>query len=247
MKTLIFLVITSLFHLSIMCDEPYPWRYEGVLPHSHSLEENVLATIYPWIRNNPVILEAGAHYGEDSRNFAKIWPEATVLCFEPNPNAFKKLVESTKDYPGILPVNLALADYNGEGTLHLCYGSNGNEPRFEGASSLLEASEGMKIHYQGPDITVPCAILDDWCFENSIDKVDFMWLDLEGVELQVLKSSPKILKKVHVIFAETNFQYFRHDMTQYSDLKEFLENQGFTLMSHWYREGLQGNALFLRR
>ena len=104
----------------------------------------------------------------------------------------------------------------------------------------------MKIHYQGPQIVVNCVVLDDWCSENGINKIDFMWLDLEGAELQMLKSSPKILETVSLIYVETNFQEFRIGMTQYSSLKEFLEASGFHLLSHWYRENLQGDAIFIR-
>ena len=83
--------------------------------------------------------------------------------------------------------------------------------------------------------------------ENSIDLIDFMWLDLEGLELQVLKSSPRILEKVKIIYTETNFFEFRKGMTQFNDLKIFLENVGFRLLSHWYVEGFQGDAIFIKK
>lgn len=73
-----------------------------------------------------------------------------------------------------------------------------------------------------------------------------MWLDLEGFELQFLKSSPHILKTVKVIYTETNFFHFREGMTQYNDLKTFLEAEGFTVVAHWYSEGMQGDAIFVR-
>jgi len=240
----LFSLLSILFIFSALHAEPYPHRYEGIIQHQ---EEYALPLISAWIRSNPVILEAGAHYGIDTQKFAKMWPNATILSFEPNPHAFEKLVDATKDFPQVQPINLALANYNGEATLHVCYGTTGDDDRFEGASSLLDASDGMKIHYQGPDVVVPCMVLDDWCEQNAVDRIDFMWLDLEGMELQILKSSPDILKTVKVIFTETNFQEFRKGMTQYAELRQFLEANGFIMMCHWYREGLQGNALFLRR
>ena len=129
--------------------------------------------------------------------------------------------------------------------MHVCYGTEGNNPVFEGASSLLEPSEWMKVHYQGPKITVPCVVLDDWWRQNQDRPIDFMWLDLEGLELQVLRSSPQLLKTVSVIYTETNFRPFRIGMTQYEELKAFLEHNGFTMISHWYAENFQGNAIFI--
>ncbi|NGX27546.1 MAG: hypothetical protein K940chlam6_01484, partial [Chlamydiae bacterium] len=123
----------------------------------------------------------------------------------------------------------------------------GQDPIFEGASSLLKPSKSQKIHYMGPQIEVPCVIFDDWCLANNIENIDFMWLDLEGFELQLLKSSPNIFKTVKVIYTETNFFKFRIGTTQYNVLKRFLETQGFKIIAHWYNESLQGDAIFVRK
>jgi len=240
----IFTLLTTIGCFFSLHAHNYPERFEGII---HCKQTEVLELISRIITTNPVILEAGAHYGIDTVKFAKTWPEATILSFEPNPHAYERLINGTKDFDIVTPYNLALADYNGEAILHVCHGTNGNEVAFEGASSLLAPSEDMKIHYQGPKVKVPCVILDDFCKDNGIDHIDFMWLDMEGMEIQVLKSSPEILKTVSVIFVETNFQEFRIEMSQYSRLKDFLEESGFILLSHWYYEGLQGNALFMRK
>jgi hypothetical protein len=96
-------------------------------------------------------------------------------------------------------------------------------------------------------VGVSCVILDDWCKKNNVDHIDFMWLDLEGLELQILQSSPLILNTVKVIYTETNFYEFRKNMTQYGALKEFLNSSGFRLLSHWYAQAHQGNAIFVRK
>ncbi|HSW72737.1 MAG TPA: FkbM family methyltransferase [Chlamydiales bacterium] len=208
-----------------------------------------LLLIAEFLPVNPVILEAGAHYGNDTLKFKQMWPEAKILCFEPNPHAFTELSAKTEGIRNIHRYPIALNNYNGFATLYLCYGSNGDEPIYEGASSLLEPSERMQIHYQGPKIEVPCVVLDDWCKEHQIEQIDFMWLDLEGLEIQVLQSSPKILEKVKVIYTETNFEKFRVGTTLYKHLADFLQTQGFTLLVHWYVENSikQGNAIFVKK
>lgn len=219
-------------------------RFEGIF---EEFQENPLAIVSMFIPSNPIIFEAGGHYGDDTAKFAKKWPNAKIISFEPNPNAFDKLLAVSKEYPNIHPYPLAVAHFNGSAPFYVCYGTTGDNPIFEGASSLLPASEGMKIHYQGPIILVNCVTLDDWCKENGIDKIDFMWLDLEGMELETLKGAIEILKTVSVIYTETNFFPFRIGMTQYEALKQFLEQSGFRLVSHWYQPGVQGNAIFVSR
>lgn len=211
------------------------------------LSEEHLEIVARFLPEDPIIFEAGGHYGNDTVRFSKRWPLSQIYSFEPNPNAFQKLGEATLNLPNVHAYNVAVNNYNGFATLHICYGTNGNDPIFEGASSLLEASDHMKIHYKGPDVTVPCVVLDDWCEENGIDHIDFMWLDLEGLELRVLQSSPQILDTVKVIYTETNFQAFRVGMAQYRDLREFLEKNRFKLISHWYTDGYQGNAIFVKK
>jgi 2-O-methyltransferase len=193
-----------------------------------------LELIARFLPEDPVIFEAGGHYGTDTINFVKRWPKSKIISFEPNPHAFELFLETTSGCPQIVGYNLAVADFNGTATYYVCYGTNGDEPIFEGASSLLEPAEGMEIHYQGPRIEVPCVVLDDWCKEDQVDHIDFMWLGLEGMELQVLMSSPEILDTVKVIYTQTNFYEFRVHMTQYKDLREFLKKNGlqasFTLV-----------------
>lgn len=222
------------------------YGYEGVREFEHYAGGR-LGLVAKFLPENPNVFEAGAHYGEDSVVLAKTWPKGTVLSFEPNPHAFKMFLDRTKDVSNIQGYELAVGNYNGTATLYVCYGTNGNEPQyFDGASSLLVPSEGQKIHYQGPEVEVPCVILDDWCNDHGIDRLDFMWIDLEGMELQLLSASPEILKTVKVIYTETNFYGFREGTTQYADLKAFLEQQGFTVIAHWFTHGLQGDAVFVR-
>jgi len=244
-RNFMYKVIALFLAVQVYCDQ-YPQRYEGVKNYEKAYGY-LLDVIAQFIPNDPVIFEAGGHYGTDTVAFAKKWPEGKVISFEPNPHAFEMLSQATKDFKNVSVYPLAVSDQNEQAILNVCYGTTGDNPIYEGASSLLEASECQEIHYQGPKIEVSCVVLDDWCKENGIDHIDFMWLDLEGLELYVLNSSPKILDSVRLIFTETNFFEFRKEMTQYADLKAFLEKSRFKMIAHWYAEGLQGNAIFVKK
>lgn len=235
------------FLFSFACfAEQYPQRYEGVKVYEEKLG-HPLDAVADFIPDDPVIFEAGGHYGEDTVRFIAKWPKGKVISFEPNPHSFELLSQAIIGIQNIWAYPLAVSDRNGEAILNVCYGTTGDNPVFEGASSLLEASDWQAIHYRGPKVTVPCVVLDDWCELNGVEKIDFMWLDLEGLELQVLKSSPKILETVRALYVETNFKEFRKGMTQYGELKNFLEKSRFKLVAHWYAEGFQGNALFAKK
>lgn len=243
---LIFFLIFFLISIChpIMSQEAYPYKFEGVFENYCN---NRLTLISHYLPYNPIVLESGAYDGTDTVRLSNQWPVGKVLAFEPNLNAFQKLQAKTNHLQNVSLYDLALSNKEGLALFYICHGTDGKSPEFEGSSSLLPPSKQMEIHYQGPKITVSCVVLDDWCKKNKVDHIDFMWLNLEGFELQVLKSSPHILKKVKVIYTKTNFFPFRIGTTQYQDLRKFLEKSGFTLLSHWYREGLQGDAIFIRK
>jgi GR25 family glycosyltransferase involved in LPS biosynthesis len=72
---------------------------------------------------------------------------------------------------------------------------------------------------------------------------DFLWVDDEGNELQILEQycdNPGL----KVIYTSTTF---RKRNGHYTILKRYLESRGFVLLSHWYWEGKGGNAIFLRK
>lgn len=222
--------------------------YQGINPDwikSENVQDR-LEIIRQFLPKNPTVFEVGAKDGDDTVKLANTWPEGRIISFEANPNQFKKYQEKALKYPNMQGHNLAVHTYNGFTKFFLCWGTGGKDPVFEGASSLLEPSEDMKVHYMGPEIVVPCVIFDDWCKQNKISNVDFMWLDLEGFEKQFIQSSPQILKTVKVIYTETNFYKFRKGTTPFDDLKQILEKEGFRLIAHWYNEGLQGDAIFIR-
>ncbi len=221
----------------------YEAGFEGVFEEYKYYPLDLIGRFIP---ENPIIFEAGAYDGTDSVKLSEKWPKGRILSFEPNPSSFAKFLVRTEECSNVEGHNIAVNLFNGFATLNVCYGYTGDDPIFQGASSLLEPSDWKSLDYQGPKVSVPCVVLEDWCKEQQIDHIDFMWLDLEGMELQLLKSSPEILKTVKVIYTETNFLPFRVGMTQYGDLREFLENEGFRLLSHWYAKDYQGNAIFIR-
>lgn len=239
------IICAGLFGLSFVEEltYEYPLRFEGVYSEYGDKRLDLVAKFIP---NNPVIFEAGGHYGYDTVEMSHKWPRARVLSFEPNPYAFKKFLKTTQGISNIEGYPLAVGMHNGTATLNICEFDATEDPAYGMSGSLLESSDWMEEGYKGPHVSVPCVVLDDWSHENNVSHIDFMWLDLEGYELQFLQSSPEILNTVKVIYAETNFKEFRKGMTQYSQLKDFLEKSGFRLLSHWYSRGLQGDAIFIK-
>ena len=245
MKNKLFFVFCyALFSLtSLKGDE-----YEGIgLFRSYgTIDIDLLPQFLPY---NPVIIEAGAFRGAETVRMAKKWPKGRVIAIEPSPKAFEFLKKKIQDenLSNVEIHNFALYTYNGIGFLNVCLGMKGDDSTFGYASSFLPLTPEMEVYCKGPSIIVPCTTLDDWCKENEIDHIDLLRLELEGLELPVLQSSPEILKSTKVIYVKTLMHPHRVGMTQYNELKNFLESSNFVLLSHWYQPGIIGYAIFLSR
>ncbi len=192
---------------------------------------------------NPIILEAGAHKGKDTVAMARLWPAGTIHAFEPVPSLFKKLENNTRKFKNVHCYQLALGTNAGSEILYLSSGAS------DGSSSLLPPKEHLTIFptvYFDEKLPVNTITLDEWAERNKILKVDFMWLDLQGMELNVLKSGKNILSTVSAIYTEVSSIEIYKNQVLYSDLKEWLGSNGFYIESEVVDHG-GGNVFFIRK
>jgi hypothetical protein len=99
-----------------------------------------------------------------------------------------------------------------------------------GSGSLLEPSHHFEafpwVKFDSV-LTVRTTTIDEWAKANQIAKIDFIWLDVQGAELPILKASPRILKTVRVIMAEVEFVELYKGQSLYAEMRPWLEAQGF--------------------
>lgn len=208
-------------------------------------EDNIHELIRLYIPSNPIILEAGAHFGEDTMRMKAIWPKCIVHAFEPHPDNYRRLIQATHGVSGIFCYPLALSDIIGTAKFYRCR-------LHEGASSLLESCPARITFYNDQEpIMVQCLTLDEWARHNNVNHIDFCWLDMEGAELKMLQHASTILPTIRAIYIEVNFQEFRTGMVQYQDIKNFFSTHGFRQI--WMTPGKiglpedqQANVLFIR-
>lgn len=199
--------------------------------------------IRQFLPDNPIIIEAGAHIGRDTLKMSTFWPDAHIYAFEPVPELFAQLKERTGMQPDVHTFNLALSDTQGTATLHVSSGAS------TAASSLLEPYEYVK---ERPNvlfhpITVPTTTLDAWAAGAGLNHIDFLWLDMQGYELKVLKASPTILATVRAILIEASLTERFKENPLYGEIRTWLEDQGFTAIKQDIPKHHKINILFVRK
>jgi FkbM family methyltransferase len=213
-------------------------------------KHTLLPLIKPYLPDTPVILEAGAFDGKDTLTLSSFWPAGSVHAFEPVPAIFDKLAANVADVPNVQCYQVALSDHTGVAPFHVSEHPKRPGMPFQ-AGSLLEPYERLTLSPATyPDIIqVPTITIDEWAAQNGIARIDFMWLDMQGHELPVLKAAPRILATTRVVLTEVEFVEAYKGQALYPDVKTWLEGQGFVMIARDFTDEpthFFGNALFVR-
>ena len=199
--------------------------------------------IEQFLHDSPIIIDAGSYDGKDAIGMAKKWEGDKIYAFEPIPKLFNNLKRNTRSYSNIQCFSYALSNKTSS---ELMYVSGGKD---NGSSSLLVPKEHLRAH---PTITfeetinVKTITLDTWAKDNNIDHIDLLWFDLQGMELDVLKASPNILKTVQVIHTEVSLIETYEKVPLYQELKDWLCKRGFIVVKEELPWKDMGNVLFVR-
>ena len=156
---------------------------------------------------DPTILEIGCNDGGDTLAFLRAMPQAKIYCFEPDPRAigrFKKNLGSQLDKVKLFEI--AISNQTGPITFHAS--SGGDLPDgWDLSGSIRRPKNHLSEHPWvkfDKTITVSTCRLDDWCADNDIKQVDFIWMDVQGAEGDVIKGASKTLQKTRFLYTEYN-------------------------------------------
>lgn len=163
------------------------------------------------------VVDIGANVGYFSLFVLTQNKSARVFAFEPMPNNFKQLSAYRKENASLALTAFNVAVGDKKGSIHLNYDESDS---FTTAASILDV-EGQPNQIEVPTTTLQ-AIFD----ENNIDVLDFLKLDCEGSEYNILYSaSPELLKKVRIMSMETHVGKGKNE--NQPALVKFLKGQGF--------------------
>ena len=87
--------------------------------------------------------------------------------------------------------------------------------------------DGLKLDYT---IEIETTTLDTFCQEQGIKEIDFLQVDVQGADLDVLQGSINILKSTVLgVEVEVEFSSLYRNQPLFSDIDYYLKKYGFTL------------------
>ena len=162
---------------------------------------------------NSVVFDIGAYIGTYALAASQIARKGKVYAFEPNPQSAKRLQRSVqiRDIGNIQVVQAALGDHTGELPFTLA--------TYPPQSSL---SDSPTSESDVQSISVQVENLDNYCQTRGITHADYLKIDVEGAELQVLQgaagmiraSRPEMIIELHETMAP-NFGYTTQNVVEY--------------------------------
>jgi len=182
------------------------------------------------------IFDVGANTGQSALRFSGAFPTSDIYSFEPVPDTFAALKQNTS---GIRHVR----------TFQCAMGAKPDRAKiFLGDVS----QKNSMVAETGKSVDVEVKTIDGFCDENGIKAIDFLKIDVEGFEFQVLDGAAKMLDG-HVKFIYCECALSHSDEEPHIELTKLQArlNPDF-VAACFYPEAFSygscyGNALFMHR
>lgn len=188
------------------------------------------------------VIHIGAHYGEEAKDYIKHNIKELVF-FEPLSDNLKVLEENLAYHANFSNISIFPYALGNEEKEVEMYVSN----RDKMCSSILKPKVVLQ---QYPDITfneketVNMIRLCD--AELEFKKYNFMNIDVQGYELEVLKGSMNILEGIDYIYTEVNNAEVYEDTPHIDELDEYLSSYNFKRVETSWIGITWGDALYIK-
>jgi FkbM family methyltransferase len=186
-------------------------EYVDIASYDSTKSEVIDQEIYKFNTDSkqPVIIDCGANIGLSLIYFKKLYPNCKITAFEPDPKIFQTLRN-----------NIEIFGFNDIELVNRALWSNEGEISF-----YSEGADGGriddKVYGNGNLITLQTTKLSNFI----TGKIDFLKIDIEGAETEVLKECQDKLHLVDNIFIE--YHSMVNSIQTLSEILEILRNQGF--------------------
>ena len=182
-----------------------------------------------FISNKSIVFDVGSHIGNWSKTVLENHEEIQLHLFEPVPDNYKTLNNNLADWlkTGNIHLNqIAIANHEKTLTFHH-YKDN------SAWSTFYRRFEVEKQYNLKPPIELPVitTTIDAYCQQLQINRINFLKIDTEGGELDVLYGAKELLRKGKIDYIQ--FEYggtFQDSHITLKQVFEYLQKNKYFLL-----------------
>lgn len=193
------------------------WAEEsGRLDH----DQNMLPRVLQYIPEGGFVIDAGGYIGDHTVAYAdKVGPSGGVVAFEPYKSAYECLKYNMKNYKNVVCEFAALGAKEG----------------YTSMSCEIE-NFGMATTSDGDEVEVTTL---DTRFKH-LKKIDFIKIDVEGLEIDVLEGGKEVISKHRpIMLIEVNEHTLRVKGHTKNDLLKAISDLGYTYRNVYEGQGIK--------
>ena len=173
---------------------------------------------------SPVIVDGGAHSGTIIDLCLRQYRSPTIHAFEPIPSLVKILKKKYSSNKKVFICENALGAQNTVIPFNIL--------NYPGSSSIMRPSEILKFyHGEKMDIEQTIQVQQVRLDQVLNGEIDLLKLDLQGSELEALKGSEQLIKKIKIITTEIEFVPLYEGQPLFSEIDSFLRLNGFRILN----------------
>ena len=211
--------------------QPHSALDNQILKRGHIDDWDFLKKIIGYIPKDAIIFDIGANVGLLSLPLAKlVVPHGKVFAYEPDSENFNQLKKNIQinELENLIPLPLALQDNTHVTTLqfHIRRSIDGDGNLNRGLSSL----KAISLHEKNV-VSVQASTVDAQVQQLHLPRVDFMKIDVEGAETQVLMGAQKTITSFHPLIQYEYNNSLDKILNESNTIKTFM-----FLKEHGYRQ-----------
>jgi len=150
-------------------------------------DKDLFKKCLPHLGKQPVIFDVGAHEGKFTEFVVGILPQAKCYMFEPNIELAIK----------INAYAFAISDHNGFVPFYVPPKKN------DELSSLYKREVFEETGYE--KVGVECKSIYAFCLDHAIEEIDYLKVDVEGAELDVLNGCKWMMRNKKIKFIQIEY------------------------------------------
>ncbi|TWU27175.1 hypothetical protein Pla52o_10390 [Novipirellula galeiformis] len=184
-----------------------------------------------------IIFDVGANVGQTACSLAQQYPRAIIHAFEPVKSTFDTLTKNVRRFPNVRCHQLALGASTSVAKINIYQGSCNNSFVNFDNEEPLEVEE------------VSVQSLSQFCENHEIHKIDYLKIDTEGFDLEVVRGAEELFKRnaISTVLAELGFSLGNEKHVPFADFNEFMHSQGMGVFGIYdQRREFDGSHLLRR-